>query len=112
MTTKEVEVKLKEYPILEAWIKNLHIDLEEYEEYGQTDLYNETKVMLAEREAKIKVLDDVLSTLSPEDYELIKLRYFRRYDTKYISEALGISLSGYNSRRNKILSKLAAVIEI
>ena len=110
MNTKEVEKKLKEYQILDIRIKNLKIDLEEYEKYGPVDLYNKTKVLLADLEVKINILNDALSTLSKEDYELIRLRYFRRYDTKYVSESLGISLSGYNKRKKMILNKLSALL--
>lgn len=109
MTTKEVEVKLKEYIILHIEINNLKIDLEGYEEYGQTGLYNKAKIRLADLEAKIKVLDDALSTLRPEDCELIRLRYFRRYDISYIADKLNISNSNVQKRKKRILEQLVEI---
>ena len=60
---------------------------------------------ISRKEREVKKIENVLATLTEEEYMLIDMKYFKRHTVNRICEILDISGDTFTKRRRKIIVK-------
>lgn len=60
---------------------------------------------ISRKEREVKKIENVLATLTEEEYMLIEMKYFKRHTVNRICEILDISGDTFTKRRRKIIVK-------
>ena len=60
---------------------------------------------ISRKERELKKVENILATLTEEEYMLIEMKYFKRYTVNRICEILDISGDTFTKRRKKIIVK-------
>lgn len=59
--------------------------------------------IIARKERELKKIENILATLTEEEYMLIEMKYFKRHTVNRICEILDISGDTFTKRRKKII---------
>ena len=60
---------------------------------------------ISRKERELKKVENILATLTEEEYMLIEMKYFKRHTVNRICEILDITPDTFNKRRKKIIVK-------
>lgn len=108
MNKTEIEKLLANYTTNKALLSNLKLSLLDCESDIQIESINHS---IAGLEREILLLENGLATLTPEEYEVLDLKYFKREKGHVIADKLGLSKCGVYVRINNAKARLQKVIK-
>lgn len=127
---KQIEAILNNYIYLKARVKNIELDIEEQNIFyflkaiklnnldGKIVLEQEKQQRIKplkdnKRKLEIQVqrIDNILSALTTEEYEFIRLRYFKEKPIKELADIFSRGEQCMQQRRRNILIKLMPLFE-
>lgn len=141
-TYKQVEEMLKSYQTIKAEIKNIELDIQDIEKNagfkGTTDdprpstptyrfnsnvendalsisrekAISKLKVARNDRQREIDRIENMLSVLSEQDEEIIRLRYFKRVPMSIIANKLDRTIGQVSYRRRCAISDMINILNI